>query len=113
MEVPQKDAVGAKVSGGSPETTGGSPVLPRLPVQVVEHLHQLLGGDARLENMVLYYIAFRWQAKNLFYVPPKAAGEIIRRPADFLRAAKDHCEPELSFPMGTLGKAEIEKAEIG
>ena len=85
----------------------------RLPVPLVQHLHQLLGGDARLEKMVLDYIAFRWQAKNLFYVPPKAAGEIIRRPADFLRAAKDHCEPELSFPMGTFGKAEIEKAEIG
>ena len=67
----------------------------RLPVQVVEHLHRLLGGDARTEKMVLDYIAFRWGAKNLFYVPPKAASEIIRRPADFLTAAKNHSEPEL------------------
>jgi hypothetical protein len=69
----------------------------RLPVQVVEHLHRLVGGDARVEKMVLDYIAFRWGAKNLFYIPPKAAGEIIRRPADFLTAAKNYCEPEFRF----------------
>ncbi len=74
-----------------------NPETGRLPVQVVEHLHRLLGGDARTETMVLDYIEFRWGAKNLFYVPPKAAGEIIRRPADFLTAAKNHAEPELQF----------------
>ena len=30
-----------------------NPETGRLPVQVVEHLHRLLGGDARLERMVL------------------------------------------------------------
>ena len=80
----------------NPET--GAKLRPgRLPVQVVEHLHRLLGGDARTEKMVLEYIAFRWGAQNLFYIPPKAAGEIIRRPADFLTAAKNHAEPELYF----------------
>jgi len=74
-----------------------NPETGRLPVQVVEHLHRLLGGDARTEKIVLDYIEFRWGAKNLFYVPPKAAGEIIRRPADFLTAAKNHAEPELKF----------------
>ena len=74
-----------------------NPETGRLPVQVVEHLHRLVGGDARVEKMVLDYIAFRWGAKNLFYVPPKAAGEIIRRPADFLTAAKNYSEPELKF----------------
>ena len=74
-----------------------NPETGRLPVQVVEHLHRLLGGDARTETMVLDYIEFCWGAKNLFYVPPKAAGEIIRRPADFLTAAKNHAEPELQF----------------
>ena len=74
-----------------------NPETGRLPVQVVEHLHRLVGGDARVEKMVLDYIEFRWGAKNLFYVPPKAASEIIRRPADFLAAAKNYAEPELQF----------------
>ena len=74
-----------------------NPETGRLPVQVVEHLHRLLGGDARLEKMVSDYIQFRWNAKNLFYLPPKTASEIIRRPSDFLTAAKNHAEPELKF----------------
>jgi hypothetical protein len=72
-----------------------NPETGRLPVQVVEHLHRLLGGDARLEKMVADYIQFRWQANSLLEIPAKAASEIIRRPADFLTAAKNHCEPEL------------------
>jgi hypothetical protein len=80
----------------NPET-GAEPRPGRLPVQVVEHLHRLVGGDARVEIMVLAYIKFRWNAPDLFYIPPKAASEIIRRPADFLTAAKNHSEPELPF----------------
>ena len=71
--------------------------LERLPVQVVEHLHRLLGGDVRVEQMVLDYIEHRWKAPNLFYIPPVVATQIIRRPADFLSAAKNHAEPELKF----------------
>jgi hypothetical protein len=78
----------------NPET-GAEPRPGRLPVQVVEHLHRLVGGDARVEKMVLEYIACRWGAKNLFYLPPNVASAIIRRPADFLMAVKNHCEPEL------------------
>ena len=89
----------------NPET-GAEPRPGRLPVQVVEHLHRLLGGDARVEKMVLDYIAFRWGAKNLFYLPPNVASAIIRRPADFLTVVKNHCEPELfaerSFRTGTI-----------
>ena len=69
----------------------------RLPVQVVEHLHRLVGGDGRTEKMVLDYIQFRWEAKTLSGIPPKAASQIIRRPADFLTAVKNHCEPELQL----------------
>ena len=69
----------------------------RLPVDVVIHIHRLVGGDARTEKMVDDYIKFRWQAPNLFYIPPKAASEIIRRPADFLSAAKQYAEPEFRF----------------
>lgn len=46
---------GEESLGGTPKTAGGTPVLPRLPVQVVEHLHRLLGGDARVEAMVLRF----------------------------------------------------------
>ena len=50
----------------NPET-GAEPRPGRLPVQVVEHLHRLLGGDARTEKMVLDYIEFRCGAKNPNY----------------------------------------------
>jgi hypothetical protein len=79
------------------QSTPAEPRPGRLPVQVVEHLHRLLGGDARTEEMVDAYIKFRWKAQNLFYVPPKVASEIIRRPADFLTAAKNYSEPQLKF----------------
>jgi hypothetical protein len=69
----------------------------RLPVRVVEHLHRLLGGDPRVEGMVLRFIVDRYGAKNLFYLPPHVATAIMRRPADFIQAAKNHCEPELTF----------------
>ena len=85
------------VLGGAPETTGEAAVLPRLPVQTVEHLHRLLGGDARVEDMVLRFIADRYGAANLLQLPPHVAKEIIKRPADFIHAAKQHCEPELRF----------------
>jgi hypothetical protein len=69
----------------------------RLPVQTVERMHRQVGGDARVEDMILRFIAGRYRAKNLFYVPPHVAKEIVRRPADFIQAAKDYCEPELKF----------------
>jgi hypothetical protein len=80
----------------NPET-GAEPRPSRLPVQVVEHLHRLLGGDAHVENMVLQFIADKYAAPNLLHLPPAVATQIIKRSADFLRAAKQHCEPELSF----------------
>ena len=69
----------------------------RLPVQVVEHLHRLLGGDARTEEMVLQFIADKYVARNLLYLPSHVAKQILKRPADFIRAAKQHSEPELKF----------------
>ena len=84
-------------------------VAPRLPVDVVRHIHRLVGGDSRTETMVERFIADQYGAKNLLYLPPKAATQIIRRPADFLNAVKNHCEPELfaegqSFRTGTSQK---------
>jgi hypothetical protein len=69
----------------------------RLPVQTVEYLHRLVGGDARVEEMILRFIADKYGAANLFQIPPHVATQIVRRPADFIRAAKKHCEPELGF----------------
>ena len=66
-------------------------------MQTVERLHRLLGGDAHVEGMVLQFIADKYGAKNLLYLPPNVAKEVLKRPADFLRAVKEHCEPELKF----------------
>ena len=74
-----------------------NPTTGRLSVQTVERLHRLLGGDARGEGMILQFIADKYGAKNLLYLPPHVAKEILKRPADFIRAAKQHCEPELKF----------------
>lgn len=74
-----------------------NPETRRLSVQTVEHLHRLLGGEARVEEMVLKFIADKYGAKNLLHLPAHVAKEVVRRPADFIRAAKQHCEPELKF----------------
>ncbi len=74
-----------------------NPATGRLSVQTVERLHRLLGGDPRVEGMILQFIADKYGAKNLLYLPPHVASAILKRPADFIRAAKQHCEPELNF----------------
>lgn len=70
---------------------------PMLPVPTVERLHRVLGGEVRVEEMILRFIADRYGARSLLDLPPRVAQEILRRPADFIRAAKNHCEPELQF----------------
>lgn len=79
------------------DATLTNPATGRLSVQTVERLHRLLGGDARVEEMILRFIAERYGAKNLLYLPPQVAKEILRRPVDFIQAAKNYCEPELNF----------------
>ncbi len=74
-----------------------NPDTGRLSVQTVERLHRLLGGDVRVEEMILRFIADRYAAKSLLYLPPQVAKEILKRPADFIQAAKNYCEPELNF----------------
>ena len=64
---------------------------------MVERLHRLLGGEARIEAMVLQFIADKYGVQQLPGLPPLVASEILKRPADFLRAVKQHAEPELSF----------------
>jgi hypothetical protein len=69
----------------------------RLPSATVERIERLVGGDPVTEAQVLQFIAGRYGAKNLFYLPAHVATEICRRPADFITAAKRFCEPELPF----------------
>ena len=74
-----------------------NPATGRLSVQTVERLHRLLGGDGRGEEMILRFIADRYSAATLLHLPPQVAREILKRPADFIQAAKNFCEPELNF----------------
>ena len=68
-----------------------------LPSQTVQRLERVLGGDPVTEDVVLRFIAARYGARSLFFLPANVAAEVLRRPADFLRAAKQHGEPELPF----------------
>jgi len=63
----------------------------------VERLHRLVGGDPRVEEMILRFIGDRYGAKNLLHLPVNVAEAVLTRPGGFVRAAKQHCEPELSF----------------
>lgn len=67
----------------------------RLPVQTVERMHRLIGGEAQTEMMVLRFIADRYGVSSLVYLPERVARQVLLRPGDFLRAVKKHCEPEL------------------
>jgi len=71
--------------------------MTRISVAVVTRLHQAVGGDPVTEELILRFIGDRYGARNLFYLPAKVAGEILKRPADFIRAAKQFYEPELTF----------------
>ena len=69
----------------------------RLPVGTVQRIERLVGGDPVTEVQILRFIAARYGAKNLFYLPPHVAAEVCKRPADFIRAAKQYCQPELAL----------------
>ena len=69
----------------------------RLSPREVERLERVLGGDPLTEEIVLRFISARYGARNLFFLPAGVAAEALRRPGDFLRAAKLHSQPELSF----------------
>ena len=71
------------------------PSAKRLPVATVMRLERALGGDPMTEDQVLRFIAARYGAENLFYVPVHVAAAILKRPSDFIIAARRHCQPEL------------------
>ncbi len=81
----------------------------RLPVGTVLRIERLVGGDPVVEDQVLRFIAARYGAKNLLYLPRHVAAEICKRPADFIRAAKQYCQPELELrvdpPTSDSGEA--------
>ena len=69
----------------------------RLPVATVQRIERLVGGDRVTEERILRFIGARYGARSLLYLPPQVAAQVLKRPADFIRAAKRYCEPELSF----------------
>jgi len=73
------------------------PSETRLPVATVVRLERVLGGDPVTEDQILRFIAAQYGAKNLFYLPPRVASAVLKRPADFVTAAKRYCQPELVF----------------
>lgn len=74
-----------------------NPKTGRLPVGVVRHLNRLFEGDARTERQIEVFIGAQYGAKNFFYIPPAVAAEMIRRPADFQKAAQAHWQRELNL----------------
>ena len=74
-----------------------NPATGRLFVDVARRLHRVLEGDPVTEEMIVRFIADRYAAPTLLHLPPKVAEQILRRPADFIRAAKQHSQPELPF----------------
>jgi len=71
------------------------PSETRLPVATVRRLEHVLGGDPVTEDLVLRFIAAKYGAKNLFYLPPHVAAAVLKRPVAFISAANRHCQPEL------------------
>ena len=69
----------------------------RLSPDLVKRLERVIGGDPVTEEEILRFIGSRYGAENLFYLPRPVAAEILKRPADFIRAAKRFRQPELGF----------------
>jgi hypothetical protein len=67
----------------------------RISVTTVQRIERLVGGDIVTEDQILRFIKARYGAKSLLYLPANVAAQICKRPADFVRAAKRHCQPEL------------------
>ncbi len=69
----------------------------RLSRRDIEHLERVLGADRVIEIQIVEFIRARWGGKSLFDLPRKMAVAALYRPAVFIRAAKQHYEPELPF----------------
>ena len=69
----------------------------RLPAATVLRIERLVGGDPVAEEQILRFIGAEYGAKSLPYLPRHVAAQVPKRPADFVRAAKRYCQPELEF----------------
>jgi hypothetical protein len=69
--------------------------MGRVPVATVQRIERLVGGDAVMEDRILRFIAARYGARNLLFLPRHVAAAICNRPARFVRAAKLFTQPEL------------------
>ena len=69
----------------------------RLSAGTVLRIERLVGGDLMTEEQILRFIRARYGARSLVFLPPQVAAEVCKRPADFIRAAKRYCEPELAL----------------
>ncbi len=69
----------------------------RLSAGAVQRIERLVGGDPVTEERILRFIGARYGTKSLFYLPAHVAAEVCKRPGDFIRAAKQYCEPELGL----------------
>ena len=69
----------------------------RVSAGTVQRIERLVGGDLVTEEQILRFIRDRYGARNLLFLPRQVASEVCKRPADFIRAAKRYCEPELSL----------------
>jgi hypothetical protein len=67
----------------------------RVSVATVLRIERMVGGDPVTEDRILKFIAARYGARNLAQLPAYVAAEVVKRPADFVRAAKRYCQPEL------------------
>jgi len=61
------------------------------------HIMRLLEGDRRTEEQIVHFLRTKYGAQTVLDIPAKVAAEIIRRPADFVRAAQEFWEPGLPF----------------
>ena len=61
------------------------------------HIMRLLEGDEMTEEKIMQFLKERYGATTVLEIPPRVASEIIRRPGDFVRAARRWCEPELAL----------------
>jgi hypothetical protein len=71
--------------------------VDRLPAGTVQRLERLVGGDPVTEELILRFVAARYGAKSLAHLPRQVATEVLKRPADFIRAAKRFSQPELGL----------------
>ncbi len=69
----------------------------QVPAAVVLRMERMVGGDRVVEEEILRFIGERYGARSLVYLPPHVAAAVLKRPGDFIRAAKLYCQPELAI----------------